>query len=231
VYTGTALRNKGVQLVLDAVIDFLPSPQDVPAVMGESVKTGEEVPQETRDDAPFSALAFKVATDPFIGQLTFFRVYSGSLKAGSYVLNSSKNEKERVGRIVRMHANHREEIDDIHAGDIGALVGMKVTTTGNTLCDVDHPILLESITFPRTGYRHFHRTEDEARPGEDGCRFQEAFRGRSDLPCPYGRGDRTDDPFRHGRTAPRYHRRSHETRIQGGGQRRSSAGRVSRDDS
>ena len=148
VYTGTALRNKGVQLVLDAIIDFLPAPSDIPAVIGENVKTGEQIPQEAKDEAPFSALAFKVATDPFIGQLTFFRVYSGTLKAGSYVLNSTKGEKERVGRIVRMHANHREEIEDIHAGDIGALVGMKVTTTGNTLCDVDHPVLLESITFP-----------------------------------------------------------------------------------
>ena len=148
VYTGTALRNKGVQLVLDAVIDYLPSPVDVPPMEVHDVKTGELVTREPRDDEPFSALAFKVATDPFIGQLTFFRVYSGMLKAGSYVLNSTKGEKERVGRIVRMHANHREEIEDIYAGDIGALVGMKVTTTGNTLCDEAHPVMLESITFP-----------------------------------------------------------------------------------
>lgn len=148
VYTGTALRNKGVQLVLDAVIDYLPSPVDVPPMEVHDVKTGELVTRAPRDDEPFSALAFKVATDPFIGQLTFFRVYSGMLKAGSYVLNSTKGEKERVGRIVRMHANHREEIEDIYAGDIGALVGMKVTTTGNTLCDEAHPVMLESITFP-----------------------------------------------------------------------------------
>ncbi len=148
VMTGTALRNKGVQLVLDAVVDYLPSPIDIPAVKGMDPKTEAEKVCETKDDANFAALAFKIATDPFVGQLTFFRVYSGTIKAGSYVLNSTKNEKERVGRIVRMHANHREEIDELSAGDIGALVGMKVTTTGNTLCDPEHPVILESITFP-----------------------------------------------------------------------------------
>ena len=148
VYTGTALRNKGVQLVLDAVIDFLPSPVDVPPMIGEDVKTGVELIRKPSDAEPFSALAFKIATDPFIGQLTFFRVYSGSLKTGSYVFNASKGERERVGRIVRMHASHREEIEDIFTGDFGALVGMKATTTGDTLCDIDHPVLLESITFP-----------------------------------------------------------------------------------
>lgn len=149
VLTGTALRNKGVQLVLDAVVDYLPSPIDVPAIKATEVdnleKEMEVLPQ---DDAPFAALAFKVATDPFVGQVTFFRVYSGVVKAGSYVLNSTKGEKERIGRILRMHSNHREEIEELHAGGIGALVGMKNTTTGDTLCDVDHPVLLESITFP-----------------------------------------------------------------------------------
>ena len=148
VMTGTALRNKGVQLVLDAVVDYLPSPIDIPPLMVIDLKTDKEVVREARDDEKFSALAFKVATDPFVGQLTFFRVYSGTIKAGSYVLNATKNEKERVGRIVRMHANHREEIEELTAGDIGALVGMKVTTTGNTLCDPDYPVILESITFP-----------------------------------------------------------------------------------
>ncbi|MBP7811554.1 MAG: elongation factor G [Candidatus Moranbacteria bacterium] len=148
VMTGTALRNKGIQLVLDAVVDYLPSPLDIPPLFGMNPKTDVEEVRETKDDAPFSALAFKIATDPFIGQLTFFRVYSGTIKAGSYVLNSTKNEKERVGRIVRMHANHREEIEELGAGDIGALVGMKVTTTGNTLCDPDKPVVLEAITFP-----------------------------------------------------------------------------------
>jgi len=148
VMTGTALRNKGIQLVLDAVVDYLPSPVDIPPLFGINPKTDAEEIRETKDDAPFSALAFKIATDPFIGQLTFFRVYSGTVKAGSYVLNSTKNEKERIGRIVRMHANHREEIEELGAGDIGALVGMKVTTTGNTLCDPDKPVVLEAITFP-----------------------------------------------------------------------------------
>jgi elongation factor G len=148
VLTGTALRNKGVQLMLDAVVDYLPSPIDIPPAKCVNLKTDAEEICETKDDTPFAALAFKIATDPFVGQLTFFRVYSGTVKAGSYVLNSAKNEKERIGRILRMHANHREEIDELFAGDIGALVGMKVTTTGNTLCDPEHPVLLESITFP-----------------------------------------------------------------------------------
>ena len=149
VLTGTALRNKGVQLVLDAVVDYLPSPLDVPAIKATDVDDLEKVMEVLpKDDAPFAALAFKVATDPFVGQVTFFRVYSGSVKAGSYVLNSSKGEKERIGRILRMHSNHREEIEELQAGGIGALVGMKNTTTGDTLCDVDHPLLLESITFP-----------------------------------------------------------------------------------
>jgi elongation factor G len=149
VFTGTALRNKGVQLVLDAVVDYLPSPLDVPAIKATDVRDETvEVEVKQQDDAPFSALAFKVATDPYVGQLTFFRVYSGVLKAGSYVLNSSKNEKERIGRILQMHANHREEISEIYAGGIGALVGMKNTTTGDTLCDIEKPVLLETITFP-----------------------------------------------------------------------------------
>jgi len=148
VFVGTALRNKGVQLILDAVVDYLPSPLDIPPAKGVDVKTEAEIEVLPKDDAPFSALAFKVATDPFVGQLTFFRVYSGMVKAGSYVLNSGKGEKERIGRILRIHANHREEVEEIYAGGIGALVGMKATTTGDTLCDPDHPVMLESITFP-----------------------------------------------------------------------------------
>jgi len=149
VFTGTALRNKGVQLVLDAVVDYLPAPIDVASPHATDVKDEtRDIEIKQNDEAPFAALAFKVATDPFVGQLTFFRVYSGTLKAGSYILNSSKGEKERVGRIMQMHSNHREEISEIYAGGIGALVGMKNTTTGDTLCDVDKPVLLESITFP-----------------------------------------------------------------------------------
>jgi elongation factor G len=148
VLVGTALRNKGVQKVLDAVIEYLPAPSDVPAVKGIDPKNGSEIERKALNEEPFSALAFKVATDPFVGQLTFFRVYSGTLKVGTYVLNSTKDEKERIGRILRMHANHREEVDEIYAGGIGALVGMKNTMTGDTLCDPEKPVILESITFP-----------------------------------------------------------------------------------
>lgn len=148
VYCGTALRNKGVQPVLDGVVDYLPSPIDIPPAKGTDGKTGVDIEIKADDNEPFSALAFKVATDPFVGQLTFFRVYSGMIKAGSYVLNSTKGEKERIGRILQMHANHREEVEELHSGGIGALVGMKHTTTGDTLCDPEKPVVLETITFP-----------------------------------------------------------------------------------
>ena len=148
VFTGTALRNKGVQLVLDAVVDYLPSPEDVPPVKVVDVKTEEEVIRKPSDDEPLGVLAFKVATDPFVGQITFFRVYSGVLKAGSYVLNATKDNKERIGRILRMHSNTREEVDEMGAGEIGAIVGLKGTTTGDTLCEVGSPILLEQMVFP-----------------------------------------------------------------------------------
>src|SRR5881396_3726094 len=145
---GSAFKNKGVQPLLDAVVDFLPAPVDKPPVGGQELKTFEHVSRRPADDEPFSALAFKIATDPFVGKLTFFRVYSGTLKAGSYVYNPVKDKKERIGRILQMHANHREEIDIVYAGDIAAAVGLKDTFTGDTLADPDHPIILESITFP-----------------------------------------------------------------------------------
>ena len=148
VLTGTALRNKGVQSVLDAVVDYLPSPVDIPPIKGIDPKTEKEIERKPSAEEPFSALAFKVAADPFVGQLTFFRVYSGKVKTGSYVLNSARNSKERIGRILRMHSNHREEVEELGAGEIGALVGLKNTVTGDTLCDAEHPVLLESITFP-----------------------------------------------------------------------------------
>jgi len=148
VLTGSALKNKGIQLMLDAVIAYLPSPLDVPALTGIDPRSGEELPREVRDDAPFSALAFKIAADPFVGKLAFFRVYSGTLRAGSYVLNATKGKKERIGRLVQMHANHREEIDEVYAGDIAAAVGLKDTFTGDTLTDPEHPVILESMTFP-----------------------------------------------------------------------------------
>jgi elongation factor G len=147
VLCGSAFKNKGVQKLLDGVVDYLPSPADVPPIVGKTPDGKEEV-RETRDDAPFSGLAFKIMADPFVGQLTFVRCYSGTLKAGSAVLNSTKGKRERIGRLLRMHANKREEIDELLAGDIAAVVGLKGATTGDTLCDMQHPIILESMDFP-----------------------------------------------------------------------------------
>lgn len=147
VLCGTAYRNKGVQLVLDAVVDYMPSPLDIPAIKGVLLD-GEEAERHSSDEEPFAALAFKIMADPFVGKLAFFRVYSGVLKSGSYVINSTKNKKERIGRILQMHANTREEISEVYAGDIASAVGLKDTTTGDTLCDPDHPIILESMEFP-----------------------------------------------------------------------------------
>ncbi|OGZ31856.1 MAG: translation elongation factor G [Candidatus Niyogibacteria bacterium RIFCSPLOWO2_12_FULL_41_13] len=148
VFCGSALKNKGVQFLLDGVIDYLPSPVDKPAVKGINLKNNQEVFIEAKDDIPFCALAFKLQSDPFVGSLTYFRVYSGALKSGSYVLNSVTGEKERVGRILRMHANERTEMKEIYSGDIGAIVGLKNTKTGHTLCDPENPIVLEKPTFP-----------------------------------------------------------------------------------
>ncbi len=148
VLTGSALKNKGVQPMLDAVVDYLPSPLDVPPIHGVRANSDVEVLVSPDDRANFSALAFKIAADPFVGKLAFFRVYAGTLKSGSYVLNATKGKKERIGRILQMHANHREEIDTVYAGDIAAAVGLKETFTGDTLTDVDHPVILESMTFP-----------------------------------------------------------------------------------
>ena len=147
VLCGTALGNKGIKLLLDAVIDYLPSPLDIPSIKGVTLD-GEETVRHPSDDEPFSALAFKVMTDPFVGRLTFFRVYSGHLSSGSYVLNSTKDAKERIGRILQMHANHRTEITDVYTGDIAAAVGLKNTTTGDTLCDEKTPVILEQMEFP-----------------------------------------------------------------------------------
>ncbi len=148
VLTGSALKNKGIQAVLDAVVDYLPSPLDVPPVIGEDPRTHAERVRTVSDSEPFSALAFKIAADPYVGKLAFFRVYSGTLKSGSYVYNASKDRKERIGRILQMHANHREEIEQVYAGDIAAAVGLKETFTGDTLTDPEHPVILESMTFP-----------------------------------------------------------------------------------
>ena len=145
---GSSYKNKGVQLVLDAIVDYMPSPLDIPAISGHDMDNGEEVLRHASDEEPFSALAFKIMTDPFVGKLAFFRVYSGVLASGSYVYNSSKGKRERIGRILQMHANHREEITTVYSGDIAAAVGLKDTTTGDTLCDEKSPVVLEKMEFP-----------------------------------------------------------------------------------
>ena len=145
---GTSYRNKGVQPLLDAIVDYMPAPTDIPPIAGVNPETGEEDHRPASDEAPFSALAFKIMTDPYVGKLAFFRVYSGILDGGSYVYNSTKGKKERIGRILQMHANHRKEIERVYSGDIAAAVGLKDTTTGDTLCDEEHPIILESMVFP-----------------------------------------------------------------------------------
>lgn len=148
VLCGSALKNKGVQFLLDAVNDYLPSPLDIPPLVATNPKTSADVQVPASDDAPFTALAFKIATDPFVGKLAFFRVYSGHLAAGSYILNTTTGDKERIGRIVRLHANSREDVGEVYAGEIAAAVGLKGTVTGDTLCDPDHPVKLENIVFP-----------------------------------------------------------------------------------
>ena len=145
---GTSYRNKGVQKLLDAIVDYMPSPKDVPAIKGVNPDTEEEVERPSSDEEPFSALAFKITTDPFVGKLCFFRVYSGTIEAGSTVYNSTKDNNERMGRILQMHSNHRQDIEKVYAGDIAAAVGLKNTTTGDTLCDEKHPVILESMEFP-----------------------------------------------------------------------------------
>ena len=148
VFCGSAYRNKGVQLLLDGIVEYMPAPVDVPAIEGVKIDSEEKDVRHSSDEEPFSALAFKIMTDPFVGKLAFFRVYSGTASSGSYVLNSTKNKKERLGRILQMHANKRQEIEEVFSGDIAAAVGLKFTTTGDTLCDEAHPIILESMIFP-----------------------------------------------------------------------------------
>ncbi|MEE1200459.1 MAG: elongation factor G, partial [Christensenellales bacterium] len=165
VLCGTSYRNKGVQPLLDAIVDYLPSPLDIPPVKGTNADGTEEIERKSDDNESFSALVFKIMADPYVGKLAFFRVYSGTLKSGSYVYNSNKGKRERIGRILRMHANHREEIDEIRAGDIASAVGMKETTTGNTICDEKNPIVLESMEFPEPVIRV--AIEPKTKAGQD----------------------------------------------------------------
>ena len=196
----------------------------MPAVKGNlDDKNNAPTERHPKDDEPFSALAFKIMTDPFVGKLIFFRVYSGVLNSGDTVYNPIKSRKERIGRLMQMHANKREEIKEVYAGDIAAVVGLKDVTTGDTLCDEDNVIILEPMTFPEPVISHGRRAEDQGRPGEDGHGAAAAGGGRPDLPRAHRRGNRPDHHRRHGRAAPRNHRRPHEARVQGGSQRRQAA--------
>ena len=181
VMCGSAFKNKGVQAMLDAVVDFMPSPVDVPSIRG-ALDNESEGERHASDDEPFSALAFKIATDSFVGNLTFFRVYSGVLNSGDTIFNPVKGKKERIGRILQMHSNARKEVKEVRAGDIAAAVGLKDVTTGDTLCDVKHVITLERMEFPRAGYCRRSRAENQGRSGEDGYCAQEAGQGRSFVP-------------------------------------------------
>ena len=158
---GSAYKNKGVQKLLDAVLEYMPAPTDIPDIAGVDMD-GNEITRKSSDDEPFSALAFKIMTDPFVGKLAFFRVYSGSLKTGSYVLNATKGKKERVGRILQMHANSRSELDVVYSGDIAAAVGLKMTVTGDTICDEQHPVILEYI---QGSHKHGYRPDHHRRNG------------------------------------------------------------------
>ena len=204
---GSSYKNRGVQKLLDAIVDYMPAPTDVPAIKGTNPETGEEEERISSDDEPFSALAFKIMTDPFVGKLCFFRVYSGKLDAGTTVYNSVKDQNERIGRILQMHANHRKDIDTVYAGDIAAAVGLKNTTTGDTLCDEKAPIVLESMNFPEPVIRVGHRAQDQGRFREDGHCSGKARRGRPDLQDLDRRRDRSDHHRRHGRAPSGDHRR------------------------
>ena len=164
---GSAYRNKGVQKLLDAILEYMPAPTDIPAIKGVDLE-GNEIERHSSDDEPFSALAFKIMTDPFVGKLAFFRVYSGTLNSGSYVLNATKGKKERVGRILQMHANKREELDKVYSGDIAAAVGFKLTTTGDTICDEKAPVILESMEFPEPVIELAIEPKTKSRTGKNG---------------------------------------------------------------
>ena len=229
VLTGSAFKNKGVQPMLDAVVDYLPSPLDIPPTHGTNLRGDEDVTREADDKAPFAALAFKIVADPF-GKLTYFRVYSGTINKGDEVFNSVKEKRERLGRILLMHANQREDLDVAYTGDIVAGLGFKDTTTGDTLCDRDRPGDPRAHGVPGAGHPRGHRAEDEERPGQARQGAEVAVRRGPDVPHPHRRGDRPDRHLRHGRAAPRGARRPHAARVRRRGHRRQAAGRLPRDD-
>ena len=196
VMAGSAFKNKGIQPLLDAVVDYLPSPVDVPPVEGTTTGRTEPELRRASDDQPFAALAFKIMTDPYVGHLTYIRVYSGVLKTGQSVYNSTKKTRERIGRLLRMHANKREEIESIEAGDIAACVGLKNVTTGDTLCErrkADRP---RNHRFSHPGYFRSDRTQDQSGSGKNGHRARKAGAGRSDVPRAHGPGYRPNADFR-----------------------------------
>ena len=228
VICGSAFKNKGVQPLLDAIVDYLPSPLDVPAIKGFDPNKGPDaiVERPASDDAPFAALGFKIMTDPFVGQLTFIRVYSGVMTAGSTVYNATKQKSERLGRLLKMHANKREEIKEVYAGDIAAAVGLKTVTTGDTICDERKPVVLESMDFPEPVISLAIEPKTKADQEKLGHGLGKlmaedpTFRVKTDRP------DRRSRHRRHGRAAPRDHRRPPEARVQRRGERRPAAGRL-----
>ena len=230
ILNGSAFKNKGVQPLLDAVVDYLPSPIDLPPVQGMNVKGTETVERKPSDLEHFSALAFKIMTAPHVGKLTYFRVYSGQIEKGGQVTNTRTGNKERVGRLLEMHANNQEDIDVARTGDIVAAIGLKNVRTGDTLCDAGASDRARGVRVPRAGHPRRGRAEDQGRPGQDVQGAGRAVRGGPDLPGPHRPRDRPDRDLRHGRAAPRGARRPHAAGVQGGRHRRQAPGRLPRDD-
>ena len=230
VLCGSAFKNKGVQPMLDAVVDYLPSPLDIRRIEGTATDGETPIVRQPSTSEPFSGLAFKIQTDKHLGKLTYVRVYSGTLDSGTQVVNSTKDRKERIGKIYQMHANKREERPTAQAGDIIAVQGLKQTTTGDTLCDPAKPVILESMTFPEPVISVAIEPKTQGRPGEARHRDPAPGRGGPDLPRPQRRGDRSDGHLRHGRAAPGHPGGPHAPRVQRRGQHRQAAGGVPRDD-
>ncbi len=231
VLMGSSFKNKGVQTLLDAVVDYLPSPLDIPPMIGHDPDDLEkELIRKPDDNEPFSALGFKIMTDPFVGQLIFIRNYSGTLKTGDSVLNPRTRKTERIGRLLKMHANKREEVTEILAGDICAAVGLKNLVTGDTICTDKAPDRARVHRLPGAGHRGGRRAEDQGRPGKDGHGAGQARAGGSYLPRAHRPDQRPDHHQRYGRAAPGNHRRPHDARAQGRSQRRQAAGQLPRDD-
>ena len=225
VLCGSAFKNKGVQPLLDAVVDYLPSPVDVPAIKGVD-EDGNEVVRLPNDKEPLALLAFKIMDDPFVGTITFCRIYSGTLLSGTGVINSTRDRKERIGRMLLMHANNREDIKEAYAGDIVALAGLKEARTGDTLCDPEQAGDPGKDGIPRAGDRDRDRAEVEGRPGKARRRAGEARRGRSVVPGFDRSGIRPDHPQGHGRTPSRHQGRHPAPHLQGRRQYRRAAGGV-----